>query len=213
RLHQRAERIMQLIRQKNVVCKGDRIALVYRKYEMLDFVGSLFGCFYAGMCAVPIVAGDSYSELVHILNSTGALLVLTTELNIRALNRDLQQSSLSKLWPSSVAWVRTDHLGGPIMSSTNMGSSTPAAGPASAPYSASPDDGTGIQLLPTDVAYIEFSKSPNGELKGVQVTHGAIMTQNITWVMSVGLLGVGRVPIKTTEHHQSELTADDAAVL
>ncbi|KAJ1912663.1 hypothetical protein H4219_005520, partial [Mycoemilia scoparia] len=216
KLHQRAERIMQLLRHKGVVCKGDRVALVYRKYEMLDFVGSLFGCFYAGMCAVPIVAGDSYSELVHVLNSTGSQLVLTTELNIKALNKDLHQSSVSKLWPSSVAWVRTDHLGGPIMSSTvNSYGGSSASNPSPLANNASGDKGTPnhAPLSPGDIAYIEFSKSPNGELKGVQVTHGAIMTQSIGWVMSAGLLGVGRVPIKTSDQHQSELTADDAAVL
>ncbi|KAJ1953925.1 hypothetical protein EC988_002720, partial [Linderina pennispora] len=115
-LHVRAMHVVQVLRQQGVAAWGDRVALVYRKYEMLEFVGSLFGCFYAGLTAVPIVAGDSYAELVHVLNSTGAAVVLTTELNIRSLSKDLSQNSVGPGWPADVPWVRTDSLGGCVLS-------------------------------------------------------------------------------------------------
>ncbi|KAJ1880399.1 hypothetical protein LPJ66_011502, partial [Kickxella alabastrina] len=190
-LHTRALQIVALLRHKGVCAPGSRVALVYRKYEMLDFVGSLFGCFYAGMCAVPVVAGDSYAELAHVLNSTGAALVLTTELNTRALNKDLAQNNVGPGWPSAVAWVRTDQLGGHVLSAVGAGnvSAQHVARPATA---ADHGDESIDRLTSGDVAYIEFSKSPNGELKGVQVTHGEIMQQSAVWMMSTGMLDIGR---------------------
>ncbi|PIA18749.1 acetyl-CoA synthetase-like protein, partial [Coemansia reversa NRRL 1564] len=163
-LHTRAIQIAQLLRQKGVAVWGERVALVYRKYEVLDFVGSLFGCFYVGLCAVPIVAGDSYAELVHVLNSTGAVLVLTTELNIKALNKDLTQSDVGAGWPTGVDWLRTDNLGGNLTYNSQLEIAIDS-------------------IKPEDLAYIEFSKSPNGELKGVQITHGAVMRQCSTWMI------------------------------
>ncbi|KAJ2652077.1 hypothetical protein IWW40_001274 [Coemansia sp. RSA 1250] len=207
-LHARAIQTAQLLRQRGVTVWGERVALVYRKYEMLEFVGSLFGCFYAGMCAVPVVAGDSYAELVHVLGSTGAALVLTTELNIRALNKDLAQNNVGPGWPS-VPWVRTDALGGYVLSATGAQNAAPqfqARPVADVTYNSSMDVHIDA-LKPTDCAYIEFSKSPNGELKGVQMTHGAVMRQCATWMASTGMLDMGR-----KYKHRVELDADEPAL-
>ncbi|RKP34895.1 hypothetical protein BJ085DRAFT_27225, partial [Dimargaris cristalligena] len=54
RLYQRTERIVKLLRNKGVVCKGDRVALVYRKSEVIDFLVAFYGVMSAGMCAVPM---------------------------------------------------------------------------------------------------------------------------------------------------------------
>ncbi|KAJ2082306.1 hypothetical protein H4R24_001682 [Coemansia sp. RSA 988] len=207
-LHTRAIQIAQLLRQKGVATWGERVALVYRKYEVLDFVGSLFGCFYAGLCAVPIVAGDSYAELVHVLNSTGAVLVLTTELNIKALNKDLTQSDVGAGWPTGVEWLRTDNLGGNVLSA--VGALNPSgqyhARPAAELTYNSQLEIVIDSIKPEDLAYIEFSKSPNGELKGVQITHGAVMRQCSTWMMCTGMLDVGR-----KYKHRVELDEDSAS--
>ncbi|KAJ2781948.1 Serine/threonine-protein kinase [Coemansia interrupta] len=190
----RARQVVSVLRSSGVTQRGARVALVYRKYEMLDFVGSLFGCFYGGMCAVPIVAGDSYAELVHVLNSTGAAVVLTTELNSRALQKDLAQNNVGAGWPADVRWVRTDHLGGHVLSPVGAhgASSQHQARAAAVADVPAADDVRTDDIAADDVAYIEFSKSPNGELKGVQVTHGAIMAQSAVWMMSTGMLDIGR---------------------
>ncbi|KAJ2158003.1 hypothetical protein GGF46_004099 [Coemansia sp. RSA 552] len=203
-VHVRATHIAQLLRQRGAATWGARVALVYRKREMLEFVGSLFGCFYAGTCAVPVVAGDSYAELVHVLSSTGALLVLTTDMNVRTLNKDLAQDSVGAEWPAAVPWVCTDNLGGCVLSP--VGAQNPSsnfharvAEPARAHVDAAID-----AIKPADAAYVEFSKSPNGELKGVQITHGAIMRQCAAWMMSTGMLDVGR-----KYKHRVELDDDE----
>ncbi|KAJ2743800.1 hypothetical protein GGI20_003472 [Coemansia sp. BCRC 34301] len=192
-LHTRAVQVAQVVRQRGVTGWGDRVALVYRKYEVLDFVGSLFGCFYAGLCAVPIVAGDSYAELVHVLQSTGSALVLTTELNIKALHKDMSQNNVGAGWPTDVAWVRTDNLGGIVLSGVGaLSASSQFHARAAEPLGSSHIELQIDQIGRDDLAYIEFSKSPNGELKGVQVTHGAIMRQCAVWMMSTGMLDIGR---------------------
>ncbi|KAJ1661536.1 hypothetical protein GGF38_003576, partial [Coemansia sp. RSA 25] len=208
-LHARAVQVVQVLRQRlGAAGRGARVALVYRKYEMLDFVGSVFGCFYAGLCAVPVVAGDSYAELVHVLQSTGAALVLTTELNTKALHKDMAQNNVGPGWPTDVAWVRTDHLGGCVLSPVGAQS-------ASSQFHARAAEALGLGAAPElqidavgadDLAYIEFSKSPNGELKGVQVTHGAIMRQCAVWMLSTGMLDVGR-----KYKHRVELDEGDYA--
>ncbi|KAJ2551537.1 hypothetical protein EV175_003654, partial [Coemansia sp. RSA 1933] len=206
-LQTRARQIVHLLQQKGVSMRGERVALVYRKYEMLDFVGSLFGCFYGGICAVPIVAGDSYAELVHVLNSTGAALVLTSDLNIKTLHKDISQNSVGPGWPTAVAWVRTDHLGGMELSAVgaqNPSSQFHARAAADGGGPSSQTDARIDSIAAEDVAYVEFSKSPNGELKGVQVTHGAIMRQCGIWMMSTGMLDVGR-----KYKHRVELDEDE----
>ncbi|KAJ1736018.1 hypothetical protein LPJ61_000235 [Coemansia biformis] len=208
-LHARAVQVAQLLRQRGVSAWGERIALVYRKYEVLDFVGSIFGCFYAGMCAVPVVAGDSYAELVHVLSSTSAALVLTTELNIKALNKDLAQTTGGMGWPTNVPWVRTDNLGGCVLSP--IGAQNPSnqfyARPAADAVHSSQLDAVVDAIKPEDLAYVEFSKSPNGELKGVQITHGAIMRQCATWIVSTGMLDIGRKYKHRVELEEGETAA------
>ncbi|KAJ1659804.1 hypothetical protein IWQ61_001169 [Dispira simplex] len=223
RLYQRAERIVKLLRSKGVVCKGDRVALIYRKSEVVDFLVAFYGCMLAGMCAVPMVATDSLAEMIDILNVTQTRLVLTTELNIKALTRDLAEagvpapgqtshrqssSGFPAGWPADVEWVKTNDLGGATVaySATNPSIQRPGSsgnGPLRpTPSTASLSGGNGnfravggpssaapvssgltstfentVQLGIHDLAYLEFSKSPNGELKGVQVTHGSLMQQ------------------------------------
>ncbi|KAK9727987.1 hypothetical protein K7432_001392 [Basidiobolus ranarum] len=151
----RAEKIAQLLRGKSDVRKGDRIGLVYRKSEYLDFISALFACFFIGAVAVPIVNTDSLAEVVFILKTTRTALVLSTELNIKALTRDLQNHRDE--WPTSLEWIKTNDLGS-LNRKQNYNEQNSA-------------------VEPTDLAYIEYSKSPNGELKGVGISHMTIMAQ------------------------------------
>ncbi|KAF9537836.1 hypothetical protein EC957_007575 [Mortierella hygrophila] len=95
----------------NVGGGGPRVALVFRKSEILDFLAAFFGCQMAGMTAVPINRIDQFEELAYILVHAKAELAITTESNYRALT------------------------------------------------------------------YIEYTKSPNGELKGVAINHRTILAQ------------------------------------
>ncbi|KAG0278192.1 hypothetical protein BGZ95_004505 [Linnemannia exigua] len=139
----RADKIRNAILLKTDLSKrslcdgaGPRVALVFRKSEMLDFLAAFFGCQMAGMTAVPITTIDQFEEMIFILSHTNTELVLTTEHNYKVLASSLTRS-------------------------------------ASSTTSSAAND-----LLPLpEVAYIEYTKSPSGELKGVAISHHTILAQ------------------------------------
>ncbi|GAO51194.1 hypothetical protein G7K_5305-t1 [Saitoella complicata NRRL Y-17804] len=150
----RAEKVAKVIRDKSGLFRGDRVALVYRDGEVVDFVVALFGCFIAGVVAVPINRPNDYAELNFILTSTNAHLALTTDNNLKAFQRDLMQQRLA--WPRGVEWWKTNEFG----------SYHPRNKKDDLPPLQSPD-----------LAYIEFSRSPTGELRGVVLSHKTVMHQ------------------------------------
>jgi len=152
KLASRAEKVAQVIRDKSGLYRGDRVALVYRDHEIIEFTVALFGCFIAGVTAVPINHADDYQELNYILNSIQAHLVLTTDNNLKAFQRDLALQKLA--WPRGVEWWKTNEFGS--FHGKRKGEENFQA---------------------ADLAYIEFSRSPTGELRGVAISHMTIMHQ------------------------------------
>ncbi|KAI9305286.1 hypothetical protein BJ944DRAFT_162028 [Cunninghamella echinulata] len=155
KLNARAEKIaVQFRDKKSGIQSGDRVALIYRKSEVLEFIVALFGCFLAGVVAIPINAADDLSELSFILNLTNANLILTTEFNHRAFIKDIQTRSLD--FPANIDWWKTDSFG------------TWYPSKKAKEYAS---------IKAVELAYIEYAKAVNGELKGVIVTHHSIMEE------------------------------------
>ncbi|KAI8393541.1 uncharacterized protein BYT42DRAFT_488202 [Radiomyces spectabilis] len=154
KLNAKAQKLAIQIRDRSKVALGDRVALIYRKSEVLDFIVAMFGCFLAGVVAVPINAAEDLSELSFILNLTNATLVLTTDHNLRAFNKDMQSRSIEL--PGNIDWWKTN----------DIGTWYPPKKKSEYPP---------IKL--PELAYIEFAKAPNGELKGVTVAHQTIMSE------------------------------------
>lgn len=154
KLNARAEKIAQTIRNKGNLKPGDRVALIYRKSEVIEFIPALFGCFLAGVTAVPINAAEDLSELSFILTLANIYLILTTEHNHKAFLKDIQAKSVE--FPPSILWWKTN----------DMGTWYPSKKVAEYPPIKAPE-----------IAYIEYAKASNGELKGVTVTHASIMEQ------------------------------------
>lgn len=153
KFHSRAEKVAQVIKDKSNLYRGDRVALVYRDTEIIDFAVALLGCFLAGVVAVPMNNVDDYNKLSLLLMTTQAHLALTTDNNLKAFHRDISNQRLK--WPTGVEWWKTNEFG----------SHNPKK---------SKDDTT----LPTpDLAYIEFSRAPTGDLRGVVLSHRTIMHQ------------------------------------
>ncbi|KAI1321834.1 hypothetical protein EDD11_000110 [Mortierella claussenii] len=154
KLHGRAEKISQTILEKTQLRRGSRVALVYRKSEIMEFLAAFYGCMMAGMTAVPINVIEEFAEMTYILNYTKSELALTTEYNHKALSKDLAMHK-GVDWPLGVTWWKTDTLGS---------------------WNPKKKDGWPDIELP-DLAYIEYSKAPNGELKGVAVSHRTVLSQ------------------------------------
>ncbi|ODA76967.1 hypothetical protein RJ55_07484 [Drechmeria coniospora] len=153
KLASRAEKVAQVIRDKSSLYRGDRVALVYRDSEVIDFAIAMLGCFIAGVVAVPINDLQDYQRLNYILTTTQAHLALTTDNNLKAFQRDITAQKLT--WPKGVEWWKTNEFG-----------------------SFHPKKKEDIPALSVpDLAYIEFSRAPTGDLRGVVLSHRTIMHQ------------------------------------
>ncbi|KAM3461967.1 hypothetical protein NHJ6243_004579 [Beauveria neobassiana] len=152
----RAEKVAQVIRDKSSLYRGDRVALVYRDSEVIDFAIALMGCFIAGVVAVPINDLQDYQRLNYILTSTQAHLALTTDNNLKAFQREITAQKLT--WPRGVEWWKTNEFG--------------------SYHPKKKEDIPGLNV--PDLAYIEFSRAPTGDLRGVVLSHRTIMHQMAT---------------------------------
>jgi acyl-CoA synthetase (AMP-forming)/AMP-acid ligase II len=154
KLNAKAEKIAHQIREKGKLQAGDRVALIYRKSEVLDFIPALLGCFLAGVVAVPINAAEDLSELAFVLTLTNIHLILTTEHNQKAFAKDMQTKSVEL--PGNIKWWKTNDMG-TWYTTKKMPEYPP--------------------IIVPDLAYIEYAKASNGELKGVTVSHKSIIEQ------------------------------------
>ncbi|TVY45167.1 Uncharacterized protein LSUB1_G001038 [Lachnellula subtilissima] len=153
KLTSRAEKVAQVIRDKSSLYRGDRVALIYRDTEIIDFAIAMLGCFIAGVVAVPINDLEDYAKLNVILTSTQAHLALTTDNNLKAFQRDITTQKLN--WPRGVEWWKTNEFGS---------------------FHPKKKDEVPPLTVP-DLAYIEFSRAPTGDLRGVVMSHRTIMHQ------------------------------------
>ncbi|KAK9369416.1 hypothetical protein V1509DRAFT_620767 [Lipomyces kononenkoae] len=150
----RAEKVAQVIRDKSGLYRGDRVALLYQDHEVIDFVVALLGCFLAGVVAVPINAVTKFKDLNYILNYTQSHLALSTDANLKAFHRDFTAQGQS--WPRGVEWWKTNEFG----------SYHPPSKKSEPPA-----------LQVPDLAYIEYSRAPTGEFRGVVMSHKTVMHQ------------------------------------
>ncbi|KAI5296577.1 hypothetical protein KEM52_006499 [Ascosphaera acerosa] len=156
KLGSRAEKVAQVIRDKSSLFKGGRVALIYRETELIEFAVAFLGCLIAGVVAVPINRIDDLHSLNMVLNSIQAHLALTTESNLKAFQRDLMLAKQN--WPRGVEWWKTNEFG-----------------------SFHPKKNEEVPALNVpDLAYIEFSRSPTGDTRGVVMSHRTIMHQMAT---------------------------------
>ncbi|CAO1599366.1 hypothetical protein XANCAGTX0491_003096 [Xanthoria calcicola] len=153
KLASRAEKVAQVIREKSNLYRGDRVALIYRDTEIIEFAVALMGCFIAGVVAVPINNLEDYARLNVVLTNTQAHLALTTDANLKNFQRIITTSKLN--WPRGVEWWKTNEFGS---------------------YHPKKKDEVPPLAVP-DLAYIEFSTAPTGDLRGVVLSHRTIMHQ------------------------------------
>lgn len=174
KLGSRAEKVAQVIRDKSNLYRGGRVALVYRETELIEFAVALLGCFIAGVVAVPINKMDDFHSLSMILTSTQAHLALTTESNLKTFQRDLMLAKQN--WPRGVEWWKTNEFGS---------------------YHPKKNEGVPPLVVP-DLAYIEFSRSPTGDIRGVVLSHRTIMHQ--MFVIAGIVDSAARSPRSTIRH-------------
>lgn len=154
KLASRAEKVGHVIREKSGLYRGDRVALIYAEHDVIDFTVALLGCFLAGVVGVPLDPASDFKDIQYVLASTQTKLVLTTDTNLKNIGRTLTVKHLP--WPKDVEWWKTNEFG----------SYHPPSKKADPPA-----------LQVPDIAYIEFTRSPIGELRGVVLSHRTILHQ------------------------------------
>lgn len=159
KLFWKAVKVAHELKQKVHKTK-DIVVLVYKEHEVCEFAVALFGCWMASMTAIPIHSDISQSEMLEILQLTGSLLMLLSE----SMSRELEKLSAANLfnWPPKVNRLRTSDLGSAKPSELDS-----LFGKNKQKVSASKND----------LAYIEFSRSPVGELRGIPLSHRTILHQ------------------------------------
>ncbi|KAF9417580.1 hypothetical protein BGZ94_009925 [Podila epigama] len=149
----RAEHIAKNIHERTQLAPGARVALVYRLSEILEFVAAFYGAMIAGVVPVLVNQIQELSEMVYIMTSANVELALTTQYNHKSLMNDGRKGTV---WPANVTWWRTD---------------------SNETWEPKKGEHERIPLQKHDMAYIEYTKSANGELKGVAVSHKNLMVQ------------------------------------
>lgn len=140
---------------------SDVVVLLYKEHEVCEFAVALFACYIANITAIPIHNDISLVEMFDILQLTSSLLVLLSESVSRELEK-LSAANLTIQWPSKVSRLKTSDLGSARNSEIDN------------------VFGRNKKKMPenkNDLAYIEFSRSPVGELRGIPLSHRTILHQ------------------------------------
>ncbi|ODQ78152.1 hypothetical protein BABINDRAFT_172329 [Babjeviella inositovora NRRL Y-12698] len=137
----RAEAIGLYLQNKHKLPRGERICLVYKNDEMIEFTMALMACFMGGYVAVPIPHYGKEKDIFEMMNQSVpslALLSDTASKRFDTLRENLGAGNYP--WPlvaSSKTFTPREH----------------------------------------ELAYVEFSKSPSGEYKGVVLSHKTLFHQ------------------------------------
>ncbi|CEP20337.1 unnamed protein product [Cyberlindnera jadinii] len=154
KLYLKAEKVAQQIRDKSGLYKNDRVCLIYQNVEVVEYTIALFGCFLASVVAVPITLDMKTQEMINIMNITQSHLCLTSETVMKYLDKKVNdQSKLN--WPKGLVFWKTTDFG--------------------TYHQTKRKDPPTLQV--PDLAYIEFVKSPDGELNGVAISHKTLLQQ------------------------------------
>lgn len=156
KLYYRAEKISKQIKNKAALYPGDRLCLIYQNIEIIDFMAALYGCFLAGVVAVPLNSSTPTRDMVSIMNETQSHLCLMSDSAYKFFDK-LARQTKSTIWPKGMVVWKTSDMG---------------------TYKPSKKDGDPA-LKVSDLAYIDYTKTASGEYKGVVISHRTIMNQMV----------------------------------
>lgn len=145
--------------------KNDTVILLYKDGEVTEFTVALFACFMADVTAIPIHQDISLHEVLDIINLTSSKLVLYSEVIAKELDK-LNTPNTKIAWPSKLMRWKTTEFGSAKKSELASWNSKSGQRHQEAANSSK-----------ADLAYVEFSRSPVGELRGIALSHRTILHQ------------------------------------
>ncbi|OUM65255.1 hypothetical protein PIROE2DRAFT_41845 [Piromyces sp. E2] len=161
RLNSRSEKVAQVLKERGTLNKGDCVALLYKSNEILEFMVALFGCFYAGMVAIPIITSsvnpiDEIKEIEAIFAHSNCKFGLTTDNSLKSFQNKTSQTNFPfQVNLPRIEWLKTVDLG--VYHPKKKGVEEL------------------INVNSNEIAYISYSKNNDYALKGSLIDHKTIM--------------------------------------
>lgn len=149
------------LKHRTFLKSNDTVALLYKATEVCEFTVALFGCFMANLTAIPIHHDIALHEMLDVIKVSSTLLVLMSDSVSRELEK-LGATNLKLSWPAKVSRLKTTDLGS--ARKTDIDSI----------FGKHRRDNLESK---NDLAYVEFSRSPVGELRGIALSHRTILHQ------------------------------------
>jgi acyl transferase domain-containing protein/acyl-CoA synthetase (AMP-forming)/AMP-acid ligase II/acyl carrier protein len=146
-LDREARRIAALLQDR--IAPGERALLLYP--PGLSYVAAIFGCFYAGVVAVPAYPPRLNQSLVRIqtiFQDARASAALTTSMTLAALRRAFARDPLMQ----DLQWIETDTVVQEVTASYRE-----------------------LPLNPSALALLQYTSGSTGSPKGVMLTHENLM--------------------------------------
>lgn len=161
KLYLKAVKIASELKHRPHLRPNDTVVLLYKDLDVCEFTVALFGCYMANMTAIPIHQDISLHEMFDVIKTTSSSLVLMSDSVYKEFEK-ISTTNQDIVWPSKVSRLRTTDLGSARKSEQEniFGRHKKE----------SPDN-------KNDLAYVEFSRSPVGELRGIALTHRTILNQ------------------------------------
>jgi len=162
RLNSRSEKVAQVLKERGTLNKGDCVALLYKSTEILEFMVALFGCFYAGMVAIPIITSsvnpvDEIKEIEEIFAHSNCKFGLTTDNSLKSFQNKTSQTNFQfQVNLPRIEWLKTVDLG--VYHPKKKGVEEL------------------INVNSNEIAYISYSRNNNYALKGSLIDHKTIMS-------------------------------------
>ncbi|CAN3369711.1 homeostatic regulator of DAG [Diutina catenulata] len=159
KLYAKAVKVASEIQSKMSLKNSDTVVLIYKDGEVCEFAVALYGCFMAGVTAIPIHQDIYIAEVMNIIKLTSTKLVLYSETCAKDLEK-LNSPNSRVQWPPKVVKWRTTDFGSAKKSELAVWDKR-----------IDNDPQTG------NLAYVEFSRSPVGELRGIALSQRTILHQ------------------------------------
>lgn len=159
----KATKVAAELKHRHQIKPNDTVGLLYKDGEICEFVVALFGCFMARATAIPIHQDISLQEMFDVVSMSATPLVLMSDSVLKEIDR-IAATNPTVTWPSKTIRLRTTDLGSAKKSDhdTVFGKSSKR------------DEHLANSR---DMAYVEYSRSPVGELRGIAINHDTILHQ------------------------------------
>jgi long-chain acyl-CoA synthetase len=180
-LYQLALSFREVLRDQYNIKRGDKVVIAMRNYP--EWLVSFMGITMLGAVAVPINAWWSQRELLHVIQHSQALLVITDDKRYNILQASLQQINL----PCLIARPN-EQQGNDLCLMRKIKSITEKSAIASHTQNKTCTNPTTAKVssddvLLNDTASIFYTSGSTGFPKGAVSTHESILTALNTWLM------------------------------